>query len=227
MGTTYKEAMFCGDMAGKLTQFTSTNGTTFVDLTTADANGPTRIDSLSASIDDIIQGALRLTMHDGANAYPLGVVALTRPVKNVVTNGSVTFTFATTTLTRSAGSWLTDGYKVGDMPIIQNAPDAANNLLGMRAITALTDTVMTLDGASMTARTATYGQTSVALADNTPACTDLLAATALSGLIGHDAAGNEFLELPKGWKLQAALVALPASGKTVNVQARWGVYAAA
>ena len=227
MGTTYKEAMFCGDMAGKLTQFTNANGITLADLTTADANGPVRIDSLSASIDDMVQAALRLTMSDGTNAYPLGVVALTRPVKNVVTNGSVTFAWAATTITRSAGSWLTDGYKVGDMPIIQNAPDAANNLLGTQAITALTDTVMTLGSASMTARAATYGQTSVALADNTPACTDLLAASALSGLIGHDAAGNEFLELPKGWKLQAALVALPTSGKTVNVQARWGVYATA
>ena len=169
----------------------------------------------------------KLLMSDGTNAYPLGVVALTRPVKNSVTNGSVTFAWAATTITRSAGSWLTDGYKVGDLPIIQNAPDAANNLLGTQAITSLTDTVMTLGGASMTARAATYGQTSVALADNTPACTDLLAATALSGLIGHDAAGNHLLELPKGWKLQAALVTAPTSGKTVNVRAHWGVYAAA
>ena len=166
-------------------------------------------------------------MSDGTNAYPVGVVALTRPVKNVVTNGSVTFAWAATTITRSAGSWLTDGFKVGDMPIIQGAPDAANNLLGTQAITALTDTVMTLGGASMTTRAATYGQTTVALADNTPACTDLLGASALSGLIGHDAAGNEFLELPKGWKLQAVLTALPTSGKTVAVQARWGAYAAA
>ena len=227
MGTTYKEAIFCGDMAGKLTQYTSANGATLADITTADANGPIRVDSLTASIDDVVQAVLRLTMHNGTNAYPLGVVALNRPVKNTVTNASVTFAWAATTITRSAGSWLTDGFKVGDMPVIQNAPDAANNLLGTQAITALTDTVMTLGGASMTTRAATYGQTTVALADNTPACTDLLAAATLSGLIGHDTAGNEFLELPKGWKLQAALVALPTSGKTANVQARWGTYAAA
>lgn len=225
MGTMYKESIFCGDMAGKLTQFSSANGATAADITTADANGPIRIDSLSASIDDVVQAVLRLTMSDGTNAYPLGVVALTRPVKNVVTNASVTFAWAATTITRSAGSWLADGFKVGDMPIIQGAPDAANNLLGTQAITALTDTVMTLGSASMTTRSACYGQTTVALADNGPACTDLLAAATLSGLIGRDAAGNEFLELPKGWKLQAAMVALPTSGKTVNVQARWGTYA--
>lgn len=227
MDTTYKEAIFCGDMAGKLTQYTSANGASIADITTADANGPIRIDSLSASIDDVVQAALRITMHDGTNAYPLGAVALARPVKNTVTNASVTFAWAATTITRSAGSWLTDGFNVGDMPIIQGAPDAANNILGTQAITALTDTVMTLGAASMITRAACYGQCSVAKADNGPACTDLLAAATLSGLIGHDAAGNEFLELPKGWKLQAALLALPTSGKTVNVQARWGAYAGA
>lgn len=227
MGTTYKEAIFCGDIAGKLTQYTNATGTTLADITTADANGPVRIDSLTASIDDVVQAVLRLTMHDGTNAYPLGVVALGRPVKNVVTNAGVTFTWASTSITRSAGSWLIDGFKVGDMPIIQNAPDSANNLLGTLPITALTDTVMTLGGASMTTRAACYGQCSVAIVDIGPACTDLLAAATLSGLIGHDAAGNEFLELPMGWKLQAALVSLPSSGKTVTVQARWGTYAAA
>ena len=225
MGTTYKEAIFCGDMAGKLTQFTNATGTTIADITTADINGPIRIDSLTASIDDVVQAVLRLTMSDGTSAYPLGVAPLTRPVKNVVTNASVTFAWAATTITRSAGSWLADGFNVGDTPIIQGAPDAANNLLGTQAITALTDTVMTLGSASMTTRAACYGQCSVAKADNGPACTDLLAAATLAGLIGRDAAGNEFLELPKGWKLQAALVALPTAGKAVNVQARWGTYA--
>lgn len=225
--TTFTKPIFCGDMAGKLTQFDSSTGTTLADITTADANGPIRIDSLTASIDDVVNAFLRLAVSDGTNTYPIGVASLKRPVKNVVTNASVTFAWAATTITRSAGSWLADGFKVGDMPIIQNAPDSANNLLGTQAITALTDTVMTLGSASMTARAACYGQCSVALADNGPALTDLLAANALSGLIGQDAASNEFLELPKGWKLQAALVSLPTSGKTVNVQARWGVYAGA
>ena len=227
MGTTYKEAIFCGDMAGKLTQFTSATGTTLADLTTADANGPVRIDSLSASIDDVVQAVLQITLHDGTNAYPVAVVPLVRPVKNTFTNTSVTLAFAATTLTRSAGSWLADGFKVGDTPIIQGAPDAANNLLGTQAITTLTDTVMTLGGASMTTRAACYGQTTVALADNTPAATNLLAHANLAPFTGYDAAGNRFLELPMGWKLQAALVALPTSGKTANVQARWGTYAAA
>jgi len=227
MATTYKDPIFCGDIAGKLTQFNSSTGTTAADITTVDANGPIRIDSLIASVDDVAQATVRLTVSDGTNSYPIGVVTLNRPVKNTVTNTSVTFAWAATTITRSAGSWLADGFKVGDTPVIQNAPDTANNLLGTQAITALTDTVMTLGSASMTARAACYGQCSVALADNTPACTDLLASDRLSGLIGHDAADNEFLELPKGWKLQAALLALPTSGKTVNVQARWGTYAGA
>jgi len=226
MGTTYKEAIFCGNMAGKLTQFTNATGLTFVDITTADANGPVRIDSLAVSTDDVAAAVLALKLSDGTNTYPLSNIALTRPVKNAVTNGAITFAWAATTITRSAGSFLADGFKVGDMPIVTGCPDSANNLDGTKAITTLTDTVMTIGTASMTTRAACYGVATIALADAL-AVTNLLAATNMAPFVGIDAAGNKFLELPQGWKLQAALLAAPTSGKTMNVQARWGAYAGA
>lgn len=146
MSTTYKEPIFCGSMSGKVTQFSNATGTTFADVTTADANGPVRIDSLTVSNDDATAGVLCLKMSDGALAYPVAMVAV-----------------------------------------------AANSLLNTGA--------------------------------NAPL--NLLAATNLAPFVGTDAAGNKFLELPQGWKLQAALVAAPTSGKTFVVQARWGAYAAA
>jgi len=224
MGTTYKEAIFCGNMAGKLTQFTNANGLTYADITTADANGPVRIDSLAATADEA--GVLALKISDGTNSYPMSNITLTRPVKNSVTNGGITFAWAATTITRSAGSFLADGFKVGDMPIVSDCPDAANNLDGTKAITALTDTVMTIGTASMTTRAACYGVAVIALF-NIQAVTNLLAAANMAPFVGTDAAGNKFLELPQGWKLQAALLAAPTSGKTINVQARWGTYAGA
>ena len=133
-------------MAGKLTQFTNANGTTLADITTADANGPTRIDSLSMSNDDTVAGVLQIKISDGTNAYPVAMVPV--PANSLVNTGAT-------------------------VPV------------------------------------------------------NLMTHANLSPFTGSDAAGNKFLELPKGWKLQAALVAAPTSGKTFNVQARWGVYAAA
>jgi len=227
MGTTYKEAIFCGDMAGKLTQFTNANGLTFADITTEDANGPVRIDSLAASTDDALsQAVLALKVTDGVTSIAMTNIPLNRAVKNEVTNKLVTFTFAATTITRSAGSWLVDGFKVGDYPNVVNNPDAASNILGVLPITALTDTVMTIATATMTARAAYYGTTAVAVPDSL-AVTNLLAAVNMAPFVGVDSAGNKFLELPKGWKLQAALLAAPTGTKGVNIQACWGAYASA
>ena len=228
MGTTYKEAIFCGGMAGKLTQFTNATGLTFVDIVPADANGPIRIDSLSASTGDPVAAILALKLSDGTNTWDMSAVPLTRAVKNTVTNSSVTSAWAATTITRSSGSWLADGFKVGDTPAVAGAPDAANNFPNppTYAITTLTDTVMTFSAATFTVRAACYGTCTVSLAD-TLAVTNLLTAANMTPLTGTDAAGNKFLELPQGWKLQAALLAAPTSGKTMNVQARWGVYAGA
>jgi hypothetical protein len=146
MSSTYKEPIFVGGMSGKLTQFTSANGATFADITTADVNGPVRIDSLSVSNDDTAAGVLQLKLSDGTNAYPVALAAV--PANSLVNTGA-------------------------------SAP------------------------------------------------LSLLAAANLAPFVGTDAAGNKFLELPQGWKLQAALVAAPTAGKTFNVQARWGVYAGA
>jgi hypothetical protein len=52
------------------------------------------------------------------------------------------------TITRGAGSWITDGYKVGAQVLIRAAEDAGNNVT--RNITAVTTTVLTVDGAALT-----------------------------------------------------------------------------
>lgn len=326
MGTTYKEPIFCGDMAGKLTQYTNANGTTYVDLTTVDPNGPIRIDSLAVTVDDVVQAVLAVRATDGTQTNPMTNVVLGRPVrvstinsvvtyawaattitrsagswladgfrvgdypvvtgapdpannltgvlpitaltdtvmtlglatmtnrgaclgtcmvavpdvakvayKNAVTNTAASFAFAGTTITRSAGSWITDGYAVGQYPVVSGSPDAGtnNNMVGVLPITALTDTVMTIGGAAMTARAAYMdGSTTVSVATPllsviNPAGTNLLSAPGMAQFICSDAAGNKFLELPKGWKLQGALIFQPTSGKCVSVHARWGAYAAA
>lgn len=144
MGTTYKEPIFVGGMAGKLTQFTSVNGATFADVTAADGSGPVRIDSLSVSNDDTTAGVLQLRLHDGVNAYTVAMVPV--PANSLVTTGATS-------------------------PL------------------------------------------------------NLLTATNVQPFVGADAAGNRFLELPQGWKLQAAMAVAPGSGKTFSVQARWGQYA--
>lgn len=136
--TTFTKPIFCGDIAGKITQFTSSNGTTTADITTADANGPIRIDSLSVSSNDTAAATMTVTLTDGTTGL---------------------------------------------------------------------------------------GCTSVAV--TAAAHVNLLTSTNLAPLVGNDAAGNTFIELPKGWKLRAVLAANPSSGKTLTVQARWGTYAAA
>jgi hypothetical protein len=55
-------------------------------------------------------------------------------------NPNLTFVAAGFTVTRSAGSWITDGFAVGDVPVF--AGTVSNNS-GNKAITALTATVMT------------------------------------------------------------------------------------
>ncbi len=225
MGTTYKEAIFCGDMAGKLTQFTNANGLTTADITMADANGPVRIDSLTASTNDVVPLTILLSVSDGTITPVLMNIPLNRAVKHVVTNKLIQFTFTATTITRSAGSWLADGFQVGDYVTVTNSPDANTNLLYL-PITTLTDTVMTIATAGMTARAAYYGITEVASPDSmTP--TDLLADANMAPFVGADSAGNKFFELPKGWKLQAACITAPSAGRLVTVQARWGTYAGA
>lgn len=323
---TYIDPIFCGDMGGKLTQYANPTGTTYVDLTTVDPNGPIRIDSLAVTVDDVVQAVLALRATDGTLTTSMTNVLLARPIRVSTTNGTVTFTFAATSITRSPGSWLADGFMVGDYPVITGAPDPANNLTGILPITALTDTVMTLGRASMTARAACLGACMVAAPDveqvtyknpvtNTavtfafaattitrsagswitdgyavgqypvvtgspdagtnnsmigvlpittltdtvmtiagatmavraaymdgsttvsvptpllftlnPGVTNVLAVSNMSAFRGEDAAGNKFIELPKGWKLQGALISQPTTGKLINVQARWGAYASA
>jgi hypothetical protein len=69
---------------------------------------------------------------------------------SVVGSAGITFAAAGKTVTRSSGSWLADRFTLGDTVTI--AGSASNNLSS--PITALTSTVMTLGGATLTNETA-------------------------------------------------------------------------
>lgn len=61
------------------------------------------------------------------------------------------FDFTTSTITRSAGSFITDGFLVGDSVEVQNAQNSANDLTAV--ITNVTATVLTVSGTPFTADT--------------------------------------------------------------------------
>jgi hypothetical protein len=68
---------------------------------------------------------------------------------NNVPADDVAFATGPDTITRSTGSWLTDGYQVGGRVEVSNAEDVGNN--GTFTITALTATVCTVTGVTFTA----------------------------------------------------------------------------
>lgn len=72
-------------------------------------------------------------------------------------DGTTTMAFAATTITRSAGSFITDGFAVGDTVTVTGASNALNNK--NIVITTLTATVMTASAAGFTVDTAKTGVT--------------------------------------------------------------------
>ena len=72
-------------------------------------------------------------------------------------DGVTTMAFTATTITRSAGSFITDGFAVGDTVTVTGASVAGNNK--NIVITALTATVMTASAAGFTVDTAKTGVT--------------------------------------------------------------------
>lgn len=72
-------------------------------------------------------------------------------------DGVTTMAFAATTITRSAGSFITDGFAVGDTVTVTGASVAGNNK--NIVITTLTATVMTASAAGFTVDTAKTGVT--------------------------------------------------------------------
>jgi len=72
--------------------------------------------------------------------------------------GSPTLTFTTTTITRSAGDWIADGFVANDIVSILGAATGGNNLAGT-ALTSLTSTVLTFPAATFTAEGPTAGCT--------------------------------------------------------------------
>jgi len=76
-----------------------------------------------------------------------------------VQGASLAFDSTAKTITRATGSWITDGFAVGDPVLVTGAADADNNLASV-PITVLTDTVMTLGSATgMVTRTSATGAT--------------------------------------------------------------------
>lgn len=65
--------------------------------------------------------------------------------------GSLTFANSGDTITRNRGSWIADGFKVGDTPTITGTASATNDIAGTHAITTLSATVMTLASGGVTA----------------------------------------------------------------------------
>jgi hypothetical protein len=117
----------------------------------------TELDAYASSNDRFIYG--RASIKDRA---PLARMSQTR----VRMTGSPTLTFAEVgatadTITRSSGSWITDGFAVNDLITVTGAVNGANNETAAR-IVSLTATVLTLDTEDLDAEVGTAGCTVVA-----------------------------------------------------------------
>ncbi len=77
----------------------------------------------------------------------------------VVSSSTLTFASGPHTITRNSGSWLTDGFRVGDVPTFSGT---VSNNTTFGAITALTATVMTFAGGVVAEVKASYGVTATA-----------------------------------------------------------------
>lgn len=77
------------------------------------------------------------------------------PVSNVTVTSTQSLTFAATTATRSAGSWLTDGFRIGDSFTV--AGTVSNN--GTKVITALSATVITFASGGVAETIGSFGVT--------------------------------------------------------------------
>lgn len=98
---------------------------------------------------------------------------------------TIAFDGTAKTVTRSAGSFITDGFALGDIPVITGAATPANNTTAT-AITTLTATVMTMSGATLTTDTAKTGVTisktlGAPSAANTNPCFDSFTGTLTEG----------------------------------------------
>lgn len=135
--------------------------------------------------------------------------------------GSVSGGLQTYTVTRSAGSWLTDGLKVGDVfRLTAGAFNAANlnKNLFVLALTATVATVVTLNGSTLTAEGPIASATATVTGKKTFAATS--AHTDKSFSIEHWFPEVPSNELFTGCKMASAAVRLPPTGiATVE----WGI----
>lgn len=100
--------------------------------------------SLSVKPNAVVEGSFSALFKDQASVQ-------------YADDGTTTMAFAATTITRSGGSFITDGFAVGDTVTVTGASVAANNK--NIVITTLTATVMTASAAGFTVDTAKTGVT--------------------------------------------------------------------
>lgn len=105
-------------------------------------------------------------------------------------DGTTTMAFAATTITRSAGSFLTDGFVNGDIVTISGASTAANNrtIAAPCTITTLTATVMTCSAGAFTVDTAKTGVTIAKTLGTPTAANTNPVYSAFSGAVSVDGA---------------------------------------
>lgn len=127
--------------------------TTVQNITSVDILYCRKADLLGKMLDqELVKGTDFQVTSDGNIDWALGSQASTSA------GGGGTIAFATNgEITRSTGSWITDGFKVGAHVVVANSPTSANN--GTFHVTAITETTLTVNGA--TTLTAATGDTAV------------------------------------------------------------------
>lgn len=120
------------------------------DINYTEINAGTVLTAMSLSVkpNAIVEGSFTVMFKDQTSAQ-------------YADDGTTTNAFAATTITRSAGSFVTDGFAIGDLITISGASTAANNR-GISApvtLTGVAATVLTATAAAFTVDTAKTGVT--------------------------------------------------------------------
>jgi len=135
---TFTEVGATGDTITRTAGSFITDGFTVGDILTIAGSASNDL-TTAAAITGVTATVLTLDTDDLADEGPVGGVSIT---------GTHALTFAEVgatgdTLTRSGGSWLTDGFRVGDK--IDITGTVSNNITGAAGVTAVTATVITFD----------------------------------------------------------------------------------
>lgn len=142
---TFLEVGATGDTITRSAGSFVTDGFAVNDLITVSGSGSNNF--TGALITAVTATVLTLDTQDLVNEGPVGNVTITGTPRLVFAEVGATGD----TITRSRGSWLDDGFRVGDKLTVSGT--ASNNITGAAGITAVTATVLTLDTDDLTAET--------------------------------------------------------------------------